>query len=238
MPPHPVLAWPHRRMCRPRCGAVGCNATPGALQRLASARVVRTVAAGAWCPWHVACIGPQAPRQSAFSLSRRRWGNAATAPHVSASSGRWKMLRLVLVSRFRCRRPRFQGCARCRSLRLPGDRAQEPSVAMSSPIFRFADAVDERTSAWVSLITSYALPYPSASPSLIALLASRMLSGRKATAEALAEPTPQPPTGGGNALEGLDALVRRFQQGGQGKTIDFWIVPHRRFRPAADETLR
>ena len=59
---------------------------------------------------------------------------------------------------------------------------------------------------------------------LVALLASRMLSGGKATAEAPAQPTPQPPAGGdGNGLEGLDALVRRFQQGGQGKTIDSWI---------------
>lgn len=59
---------------------------------------------------------------------------------------------------------------------------------------------------------------------LIALLASRMLSGGKATAEAPAQPTAQPPAGGGgNGLEGLDALVRRFQQGGQGKTIHSWI---------------
>ena len=88
-------------------------------------------------------------QQSPCSPQPSQVGDAATAPPVPQHPGdeecpdEWVQVQAPTISGLRPMSP----------LRLPGDRGLAPSVAMSSPTFRFVSAVDERTSTWVSLIT-------------------------------------------------------------------------------------
>jgi len=69
---------------------------------------------------------------------------------------------------------------------------------------------------------------------LLALLASRYLSGKgneqpksagSAPAPQAPEPVPASDPSPGNILDGLGGLVKQFQQKGLGDTIDTWINP-------------
>ncbi len=99
--------------------------------------------------WIFAHRAPVPSNNRHARLSPRRWGDAATAPPVPYHPGdeecpdEWVQVQAPTISGLRPMSP----------LRLPGERGLAPSVAMSSPTFRFVSAVDERTSTWVSLIT-------------------------------------------------------------------------------------
>ena len=151
--------------------AAGARPTGWAFASIADRKVC--CRAASWCPRDFALVRPQEAKEAPsralgksgpgywpIALQYRatiamlasalaRWGDAATAPPVPYHPGdeecphEWVQVQAPTISGLRPMSP----------LRLPGDRVLAPSVAMSSPTFRFVSAVDERTSTWVSLIT-------------------------------------------------------------------------------------